>query len=66
MVKDFKFFESENKDRVFTDWMDQMDDYHLGGITHRTERPDAIHIGEIMGELISSIQVLNEQVRNNS
>jgi hypothetical protein len=30
------------------------------------ERPEAIHIGEIMGEMINSIQVLNEQVRNNT
>ena len=29
----FKFFEGLSiKQRVFTDWMDAMDDYHLGGI----------------------------------
>ncbi len=28
-MKPFKFFQ---KERVFTDWMDMMDDYHLGGI----------------------------------
>lgn len=28
----FKFFE-EKKERVFSNWMDQMDDYFLGGIT---------------------------------
>ena len=31
MIKDFKFFQN-NKTRVFTDYMDQMDDYFLGGI----------------------------------
>lgn len=31
MIKDFKFFQN-NKVRVFTDYMDQMDDYFLGGI----------------------------------
>ena len=31
MIKDFKFFQN-NKIRVFTDYMDQMDDYFLGGI----------------------------------
>ena len=30
------------------------------------ERPEAIHIGDIMGEMINSIQVLNEQIRNDS
>lgn len=30
------------------------------------ERPEAIHIGDLMGELINSIQVLDEQVRNNT
>jgi hypothetical protein len=29
-MKTFKFFQKQ--ERVFTDWMDQMDDYHLGGI----------------------------------
>jgi hypothetical protein len=28
-MKQFKFFQ---KERVFSDWMDMMDDYHLGGI----------------------------------
>lgn len=31
MIKPFKFFQN-NKTRVFTDYMDQMDDYFLGGI----------------------------------
>lgn len=31
MIKDFKFFQ-KNKTRFFTDYMDQMDDYFLGGI----------------------------------
>ena len=31
MIKDFKFLQ-DNKERVFTDYMDQMDDYFLGGI----------------------------------
>jgi len=30
------------------------------------ERPEAIHIGDLMGEMINSIQVLNEQVRNDT
>jgi len=30
-MKPFKFF--QKPERVFSDWMDQMDDYHLGGIT---------------------------------
>jgi hypothetical protein len=34
---DFKFFQPEDKERVFTQWMDEMDDYHLGGI--RTIHP---------------------------
>lgn len=62
--KPFKFFQKK-PERVFTQWMDEMDDYHLGGIRHAVERPEPIHIGEIMGELVNSIQVLNEQVRNN-
>lgn len=32
---DFKFF--QKKERVFTQWMDEMDDYHLGGIRHAVE-----------------------------
>ena len=37
-MRDFKFFQ---KDRVFSEWMDSMDDYFLGGIhpTHPYERP---------------------------
>jgi hypothetical protein len=31
MIKEFKFFQ-HNKTKVFTDYMDQMDDYFLGGI----------------------------------
>lgn len=30
-MKDFKFFQKK-PERVFTQWMDEMDDYHLGGI----------------------------------
>jgi len=42
MIKYFKFFEGEaTKQRVFTDYMDAMDDYHLGNIppptTHHLE-----------------------------
>ena len=42
MIKHFKFFEGgPTKQRVFTDFMDAMDDYHLGGIplptTHHIE-----------------------------
>lgn len=33
-MKLFKFFEGQiKKERVFTDYMDRMDDYFLGGIT---------------------------------
>jgi hypothetical protein len=44
MIKHFKFFEGEiTKQRVFTDFMDALDDYHLGGIplptTHHLEEP---------------------------
>jgi len=43
MINYFKFFEGEaTKQRVFTDFMDAMDDYHLGGIeppTHHLEVP---------------------------
>lgn len=31
-MRDFKFFQPEKKERVFTDFMDALDDYHLGGI----------------------------------
>jgi hypothetical protein len=36
-MRDFKFFQKE--ERVFTQWMDQMDDYFLGGIRHAIEVP---------------------------
>jgi hypothetical protein len=36
-MRDFKFFQKE--ERVFTQWMDEMDDYHLGGIRHAVEIP---------------------------
>ena len=36
-MRDFKFFQKE--ERVFTQWMDEMDDYHLGGIRHAVEVP---------------------------
>lgn len=38
-MREFKFFKSENKERAFTQWMDEMDDYHLGGIRHARETP---------------------------
>jgi hypothetical protein len=38
MVKDFKFLQGKSE-RAFTQWMDEMDDYHLGGIRHAVERP---------------------------
>ncbi len=37
-MNQFKFFENK-RDRVFTQWMDEMDDYHLGGIRHARETP---------------------------
>ncbi len=44
MIDYFKFFEgSPKKQRVFTDYLDALDDYHLGGIplptTHHLEVP---------------------------
>ncbi len=40
MIDYFKFFEGHaKKQRVFTQWMDEMDDYHLGGIQHAVEVP---------------------------
>jgi hypothetical protein len=36
-MRDFKFFQKE--ERVFTDYMDAMDDYFLGGIRHAVESP---------------------------
>jgi hypothetical protein len=38
-MKQFKFFQ-KNKTRVFTDYMDQMDDYFLGGIQPTRNRND--------------------------
>ena len=34
-MRDFKFLQFTEKERVFTDWMDAFDDYHLGGIQRR-------------------------------
>lgn len=34
MIKKFKFFQKE-PERHFSDWLDSMDDYFLGGITQR-------------------------------
>lgn len=31
-MRNFKFLQPDEKHRVFTDYMDAMDDYHLGGI----------------------------------
>ena len=36
-MKPFKFLQNNNE-RVFTEYMDMMDDYFLGGITHRPTR----------------------------
>lgn len=40
-MRDFKFLQLDKKERVFTDFMDALDDYHLGGIplptTHHIE-----------------------------
>ena len=40
------------------------DDDHLEFI-RSVERPEAVHVGDLMGELINGIQELNEQVENN-
>ena len=37
-MRDFKFLQPSKKERVFTDFMDAMDDYHLGGIPLPTNR----------------------------
>jgi hypothetical protein len=40
MINYFKFFEGEaTKQRVFTDFLDALDDYHLGGIQNAVEVP---------------------------
>jgi hypothetical protein len=39
MIKTFKFLQPSKKERVFTDFMDALDDYHLGGI-----QPPSHHI----------------------
>ncbi len=54
----FKFF--QKKERVFTQWMDEMDDYHLGGIRHteRQERPATPRTREC-AVIASSIQDFN-------
>ena len=44
MIKQFKFFQN-NKIRVFTDYMDQMDDYFLGGIEPNPIRRPQRHWG---------------------
>ena len=36
-MKEFKFFQKE--ERVFTQWMDEMDDWHLGGIRRQPDEP---------------------------
>ena len=50
-MRTFKFFQ---KERVFTDWMDMMDDYHLGGIM--TTRPP---ITRVCAVIASSVQDFN-------
>ena len=37
-MKDFKFF--QKKERVLIQWMDEMDDYHLGGIRRQPDETD--------------------------
>jgi hypothetical protein len=37
-MRNFKFLQPSKKERVFTDFMDAMDDYHLGGIPLPTNR----------------------------
>ena len=53
MIKPFKFFQ---KERVFTDYMDQMDDYFLGGIEPNPIRTPQRHWG---GTNTHSIVFLN-------
>jgi len=37
-MRDFKFLQPSKKERAFTDFMDALDDYHLGGIPLPTNR----------------------------
>lgn len=57
-MKDFKFF--QKKERVFSEWMDLMDDYHLGGIQPviRWRRADGVYIpiNELSDEHIRNIR----------
>ncbi len=52
-MKDFKFF--QKKERVFTDWMDQLDDYHLGRMEHYNRPINS----NLYGELINAVQELS-------
>jgi hypothetical protein len=52
-LKPFKFF--QKKERVFSDWLDQLDDYHLG----RIERYNRPINSNLYGELINAVQELS-------
>jgi hypothetical protein len=56
-MKKFRFFE---KERVFTDWMDALDDYHLGGIPfpNAYDRPinSDLYNRTTLGELSHRVQ----------
>lgn len=56
-MRPFKFFQNK-PERVFTDYMDRMDDYFLGGITGQP----SIGLNNIQGELINSMRDLNEEI----
>lgn len=43
-MREFKFFQKK-PERAFTNWMDQMDDYHLGGITPAITENNLINEG---------------------
>lgn len=57
-MRDFKFF--QKPDRVFTDYMDQMDDYFLGGIVPNNE--NTISITDIQPQIIDSMMELQRQI----
>jgi hypothetical protein len=50
-MKPFKFFEKK-KERVFSQWLDDLDDYHLGGIRPLRDDPYHVSVKEFFKECI--------------
>jgi hypothetical protein len=71
-MKPFKFF--QKKERVFSEYMDRMDDYFLGGITVNEHFPEYYHsvgfefvgVSQIMFDTdsLSSYKVMMFRCRN--